>query len=118
MEREDSMEEGRRGLEAATAWGRWHHEGGLAVWRGGRVTMACGGGGGNNDVLMVGARSGCGSGGGGGGTDACGGSGDGGAGGWTPSPTFCEQPLEREETPFFSQMMARVCWGGGVLPLL
>ena len=69
--------------------------------------MACGSsgdggdGGGNDDVLMVGARSG-----GSSGTDACGG---GGNGGWTPSPTFSEQPLEREETPFFSQMMARVC---------
>ena len=28
--------------------------------------------------------------------------GGGGDGGWTPSPAFCEQPLEREETPFFS----------------
>ena len=44
----------------------------------------------------------------------------GGGGGWTPSPAFLEQPLERESTPFFLQMMARVCGGvGGVLsPLI
>ena len=59
---------------------------------------------------MVGARSG------GSGTEACGGGGGGGGGGWTPSPAFLEQPLEREITPFFLQMMARVC--GGSLPLL
>ena len=60
---------------------------------------------------MAGARSGdsrC-----GGGTDVCGG-GD----GWTPSPAFLEQPLEREITPLFLQMTARVCGGGGSLPLL
>ena len=63
---------------------------------------------------MAGARSGGGRhGGGGGGTEACGG---GGGGGWTPSPAFLEQPLEREITPFFLQMTARVC--GGSLPLL
>ena len=45
---------------------------------------------------MAGARSG-----GGGGTEACGGSGGGGGDGWTPSPAFLEQPLEREITPFF-----------------
>ena len=56
---------------------------------------------------MVGGRSG-------GGTDACGGGGD---GGWTHSPTFHEQPLEMEETPFFSQMKARVC-GGVPSPLV
>ena len=27
--------------------------------------------------------------------------GGGGSGGWTPSPAFLEQPLEREITPFF-----------------
>ena len=59
------------------------------------------GGGGNNDILVAGARSGGGRGGGG------------GDGGWTPSPDFREQPLEMEETPFFSQMTARVCGGGG-----
>ena len=48
------------------------------------------------------------------GADACGGSGN---GSWTPSPTFCEQPLEMEETPFFSQMTARVC-GGVPSPLI
>ena len=70
---------------------------------------------------MTGARSGGGHrGGGGGGTEACGG-GYGGGGGWTPSPAFLERPLEREITPFFLQMMARVCGGGGgggSLPLL
>ena len=54
---------------------------------------------------MVGARSG----GGGDGTEACGGGS--GGGGWTPSPAFLEQPLERESTPFFLQMMAKVCGG-------
>ena len=54
---------------------------------------------------MAGARSG--------GGRRCGG---GGGGGWTPSPAFLEQPLEREITPFFLQMTARVC--GGSLPLL
>ena len=33
--------------------------------------------------------------------------------GWTPFSTFLEQLLEREFTPFFLQMMARVCLGGG-----
>ena len=64
---------------------------------------------------MAGARSGGGRrGGGGSGTEACGGGG--GDGGWTPSPAFLEQPLEREITPFFLQMTASVC--GGSLPLL
>ena len=49
---------------------------------------------------MAGARSGGGRRGGGGG------------GGWTPSPAFLEQPLEREISPFFLQMTARVCGGG------
>ena len=53
---------------------------------------------------MAGARSGGGRRGGGGGTEACG-------GGWTPSPAFLEQPLEREITHFFLQMTARVCRG-------
>ena len=43
--------------------------------------------------------------------------GGGGGGRWTPSPAFLEQPLEREITPFFLQMTARVC-GGVSLPLL
>ena len=47
-----------------------------------------------------------------GGTVACG-----GGGGWTPSPAFLEQPLEREITPFFLQMTARVC-GGVPSPLI
>ena len=68
-------------------------------------------GGDNGEVPVAGARSGsnrCGS----GGTEACGGGG--GDNGWTPSPAFREQPLEMEETPFFSQMTARVC--GGFFP--
>ena len=56
------------------------------------------------------------SGGRGGGTMACSGSGgDGRDGGWSSSPIFLEQPLEREFTPFFLQMTARV-WGGGPFP--
>ena len=65
---------------------------------------------------MAGARSGGGRRGGGGGTEACGGGG-GSGGGWTPSPAFLEQPLEREITPFFLQMTARVC-GGVPSPLI
>ena len=64
----------------------------------------------NGEVSVVGARSG------GGSTEACGGGG-GGDGGWTPSPAFLEQPLERESTPFFLQMTARVC-GGVPSPLI
>ena len=61
---------------------------------------------------MAGTRSGGGRrGGSGGSTEACGG------GGWTPSPAFLEQPLERESTPFFLQMTARVC-GGVPSPLI
>ena len=40
----------------------------------------------------------------------------GGGGGWSPSLIFLEQPLKREETPFFLQMTARVCGGGGGVP--
>ena len=29
-----------------------------------------------------------------------------------------EQPLERESTPFFLQMTARVCWGGVPSPFI
>ena len=58
---------------------------------------------------MAGARSGGGH--RGGGTVAFGG------GGWTHSPAFLEQPLEREITPFFLQMTARVC-GGVPSPLI
>ena len=48
-----------------------------------------------------------------GGTRYCGGggSGGGGGGGWSPFLIFLEQPLERENTPFFLQMTARVCGG-------
>ena len=60
---------------------------------------------------MAGARSGDGCR-GGGGTEAYGGCG----GGWTPSLAFLEQPLEREITPFFLRMTARVCGGGGPFP--
>ena len=60
---------------------------------------------------VITARGGSGFGGGhGGGTLECGG---GGGGAWSPSLIFLEQPLERENTPFFLQMMARVCGGGG-----
>ena len=62
---------------------------------------------------MAGARSGAGH---CGGTEACGGGG-GDDGGWTPSLAFLEQPLERESTPFFLQMTARVC-GGVPSPLI
>ena len=47
----------------------------------------------------------------GGGRLACG-----GGGGWSSSPIFLEQPLEREFTPFFLQMTARVCGGRGGVP--
>ena len=62
---------------------------------------------------MAGARSGGGR--RGGGTEACGGGGSGDDGDWTPSLAFLEQPLERQITPFFLQMTARVC-GGGPFP--
>ena len=66
---------------------------------------------------MAGARSGGDRrGGGGGDTEACGGGGV-GDDSWTPSPAFLEQPLERESTPFFLQMTARVC-GGVPSPLI
>ena len=62
---------------------------------------------------ITGARSGSGD----GDTEACDGGGS-SEGGKTPSPTFLEQPLERESTPFFLQMMARVCGGGVPSPLI
>ena len=74
------------------------------------------GGGSNNGILVAGARNGSGRGGGGGGMEVCGSDGGGGDGIRTPSLAFC-QPLEMKESPFFSQMMDRVC-GGGSLPLL
>ena len=72
--------------EAAAAWGRRR--------RGddGEVFVAGAGSGGDRHGSS-----------GGGGTEACGGGG-GSDGGWTPSPAFLEQPLERESTPFFLQM--------------
>ena len=53
------------------------------------------------------------------GTEARGGSdiGGGGGGGRSPSSIFLEQPLVREFTPFFLQMMAMVC-GGVPSPLI
>ena len=82
------------------------------------AAAACGGGGGLGTVEsrgyhVIGARSGSGLGGGrGGGMKAC----SGRDGGWSPSLIFLEQPLEREFTPFFLQMTARVC-GGSILLL-
>ena len=81
------------------------NDGGAAVRRLRRRRCKDGGDGGlgtaasRGGILVAGARSG---------------SGRGGVGddGWTPSPTFHEQPLEMEETPFLSQMTARVCEGG------
>ena len=43
--------------------------------------------------------------------------GGGGDSGWFSSSIFLEQSLEREFTPFFLQLIARV-YGGGSLPLL
>ena len=65
---------------------------------------------------MKGARRGGGRSGGRGGGGGGGGGGDRG-GGWSSSPIFLEQPLEREFTPFFLQMTARVC-GGVPSPLI
>ena len=100
-------------VSAATAWGRRHREGGSAVWRHSGGSYGCGcmlacGSGGNGNVLVVREKSGGGSGSSGNGAmDAYD---DGGSNGdWTPSSTFHEQPLKREETPLFSQMAARVC---------
>ena len=102
-------------------WRRWRR-GGLkaaaaaAAWR--TATSAVY----NGEDPVVRARSGgsCRGGGtvacgGGGGSGGVGGGGCGDDGGWTPSPAFREQPLKMEETPFFSQMTARVC-GGGPFP--
>ena len=66
---------------------------------------------------MAEARSGGGRRGGGGGMEACGDGDSGGNDGRTPSPAFLEQTLESESTPFFLQMMARVC-GGVPFPLI
>ena len=107
VERKTTLRFGSGGVaRVAAAWGRRHREDGSAVRRG---SGGDGGGNDNNYVLVAGARSGNGR----GDTEACGG----GENGWTPSPAFREQQLEREETPFFFQMMARVR-GGGSLPLL
>ena len=53
----------------------------------------------------------------GGGTRRWGGGGGGGGGGWSPSLFSLEQPLERDDDPFFLQMTARVC-GGVPSPLI
>ena len=79
----------------------------MAFWTSRKGELGCR----PREELVARARSGGGRRGGGGG--GCGGDG----GGWTPSPAFCEQPLEMEETPFFSQMTARVC-GGVPSPLI
>ena len=103
---------------------RWRKVGAAVLrqrqWRQSKAAAAwsSSGGVGNDDVLVVGARSGSGSN-GSGGTDVCGSGGSGGGDdddGWTPSPTFLEQPLEREEIPFFSEMTARVFGAGGGCP--
>ena len=87
--------------------------------------------GGHNNPVAAAAAAAYGSGGGGGigkvawtpyvitarGGGGLGGGHGGGGGGWSPSLIFLEQPLERENAPFFLQMTARVC-GGGSLPLL
>ena len=84
---------------------------------GGTMNQSGGGGGWIQWITgyhVRGARRGGGLGGGcGGGTTACGGS---SGGGRSSSPIFLEQPLEREFTPFFLQMTAKVC--GGVPSLL
>ena len=72
--------------------------------QGGNVTMACGG----DDVYRIRARGGS------GGMWAC----SGGDGCRSPSLIFLERPLEREFTPFFLQMTARVCGGGVPSPLI
>ena len=53
----------------------------------------------------------------GGGTAVCGGGSGGGGGDWSSSLIFLEQPLERDFTPIFLQMTARVC-GGVPSPLI
>ena len=67
---------------------------------------------------MIRARGGGGLGGGhDGGTRSCSGGGGRGGSGRSLSLIFLEQPLEREFTPFFLQMMTRVC-GGVPSPLI
>ena len=51
------------------------------------------------------------------GTWWCGDGGGGGGDGGSPSLIFLDQPLERENTPFFLQMTSRVC-GGVSSPLI
>ena len=73
-------------------------------------------GGGYDGILVARARSGSSR--DGRGTKVCSsGSGSGDDGCWTSSLAFREKPLKREETPFFYQMMARVC-GGLPSPLI
>ena len=88
---------------------RCGREGGTAIRRQRRQL----GDGGVRRKLVIKARGGDGLGGRhGGGTWWCGGNGSGEGGGWSPSLIFLEQPLERENTPIFLQMTARVCGGG------
>ena len=73
-------------------------------------------GGNSEDAARGGGGSGCGDDGDSGGTQSCSdGSGDDNL---TPSSTFLEQSLERQFTPFFLQMTARVCGGGIPSPLI
>ena len=54
----------------------------------------------------------------GGGMKVCSGGGSGGGdGSWSSSLIFLDQPLEREFTPLFLQMMAKAC-GGVPSPLI
>ena len=107
LEWELEMED-RRGRRQGDSWRGAQSRRGRRSWRrrqrGGPEAVAAAAAWGqrrwrwHGEVLVAGARSGGGR----------------RRGGWTPSPAFCEQPLEMEETPFFSQMTARVCGGGGV----
>ena len=95
--------------------GRGNGKGG--PWRGRVVAKRPGGGGSGGglrrrrrrreDCAKINVVKARGGGGLGGGTLWCGGGGGGGC--RSPSLIFLEQPLEREFTPFFLQMTARVC---------
>ena len=103
--------DGRRGRCSREQHERWMEVERMAAWWSGG---SCGGGlrmaasRWQRRRTVAGARCG-----GGGSTKACGG----GGGSWTLSLVFLEQPLERESTPFFLQMTARVC-GGVPSPLI
>ena len=100
VELEEELGDGRRWRRR---WRWWRREGPEAAAVAARVWRRRGD---DGEVSVAGARSGDGHRGGGGGDDD----------GWTPFPAFLEQPLERERTPFFLQMTARVCGGGGPFP--